>query len=92
MMNLIQKIKKFMTLDKKKNTVQMGNCVVIRDLECKEDLEYTLVGSAEADPTESKISNESPVGAAILGKKVGATVEVNVPAGILKYKIMQIKS
>ena len=78
--------------DKKKNTVHMGNCVVIRDLEFNDDFEYTLVGSAEADPTENKISNESPVGEAILGKKVGATVEVNVPAGILKYKIVKIKS
>ena len=78
--------------DKKKNIVTMGNCVVIRDLEYNEDFEYTLVGSAEADPTENKISNESPVGAAILGHKVGTTVEVSVPAGVLKYKIMKIKS
>jgi len=78
--------------DKKKNIVTMGNNVVIRDLEYNEDFDYTLVGSAEADPTENKISNESPVGAAILGHKVGTVVEVSVPAGVLKYKIMKIKS
>ena len=78
--------------DKKKNTVHMGNCVVIRDLEFNDDFEYTLVGSAEADPTENKISNESPVGEAILGKKVGATGEVNGRVGFLKKKIGKIKS
>lgn len=74
------------------DTVHLGNTVVIKDLEFDEDLEYTLVGSAEADPTELKISNESPVGEAILGQKVGSTVEVHVPAGVLKYKIVEIKA
>ena len=50
-----------------------------------------MVGSTEADPAELKISNESPVGQAILGKKVGSVVEVNVPAGILKYEVMEIR-
>lgn len=74
------------------DAVSLGHTVVIRDLEFNEDMEYTLVGSAEADPTEFKISNESPVGEAIIGQKVGAVVEVHVPAGILKYQIMNIKS
>lgn len=73
-------------------TVHLGNTVIIKDLEFDEDLEYTLVGSAEADPTEFKISNESPVGEAILGQKVGSTIEVHVPAGVLKYKIVEIKA
>lgn len=73
-------------------TVHLGSTVIIEDLEFKENLEYTLVGSAEADPTECKISNESPVGEAILGQKVGSTVEVHVPAGVLKYKIIEIKN
>ena len=55
-------------------------------------MEYTLVGSAEADPAEGKISNESPVGAAILGKKVGSTVDVHAPSGVLKFKIVKIKN
>ncbi len=74
------------------DSVRLGHTVVIRDLEFDEDMEYTLVGSAEADPTEFKISNESPVGEAIIGQKVGAVVEVHVPAGILKYQIMEIKA
>lgn len=73
-------------------TVHLGNTVIIKDLEFNEDLEYTLVGSAEADPTEFKISNESPVGQAILGQKVGSTIEVHVPAGVLQYKIIEIKN
>lgn len=77
--------------DSKKNVVHMGDTVIIKDMEFGDEMEYTLVGSTEADPTEMKISNESPVGAAILGQKVGKTVEVSAPAGILKYKIVKIK-
>ena len=78
--------------DKSIDEVCLGNTVVIRDLEFNEDLEYTIVGSAEADPTDMKISNESPVGEAIMGQKVGSTVEVHVPAGVLKYEIIVIKA
>lgn len=72
-------------------TVQLGSTVIIKDLEFDEDMEYAIVGSAEADPTEFKISNESPVGQAIMGQKVGSVVEVHVPAGVLQYKIIEIK-
>ena len=75
----------------KKNVVHMGDTVIIKDMDFGAEMEYTLVGSTEADPTEMKISNESPVGAAILGQKVGKTVEVSAPAGLLKYKIVKIK-
>ena len=71
--------------------VHLGNTVVIKDMEYDEDETYTIVGSTEADTTEGKISNESPVGAAILGKTVGTIVQVKVPAGVLEYKIMEIK-
>ncbi|MNT95006.1 Transcription elongation factor GreA [compost metagenome] len=54
-------------------------------------MEYTIVGTAESDPLNNKISNESPVGKAIIGKKKGATVDVNVPAGVIQYKIIDIK-
>ncbi|MFA6850837.1 MAG: transcription elongation factor GreA [Selenomonadaceae bacterium] len=74
-----------------KDVVHVGNRVVIRDLEFDEKLEYTIVGSAETDPTEAKISNESPVGVAIIGQKIGSIVEVHVPAGTLKYEILEIK-
>lgn len=73
------------------DVVTIGSTVKLKDLEFGDMLEYTIVGSAEADPTESRISNESPVGEAILGRKVGSIVEVNVPAGTLKYEIVDIK-
>lgn len=74
------------------DTVTMGCRVVVRDVELGEDEEYTLVGTAEADPSANRISNESPVGAAILGQKVGETVEVHAPAGVFQYKIIEIKA
>ena len=77
---------------KSKKEVTMGCTVVVRDMELEEDMEYTLVGTAEADPEAMRISNESPVGAAILGQKVGKVVEVQAPVGTIKYKIMKIKS
>ena len=77
---------------KSKREVTMGCTVVVRDMELEEDMEYTLVGTAEADPEAMRISNESPVGAAILGQKVGKVVEVQAPVGAIKYKIMKIKA
>ncbi|MFC5704266.1 transcription elongation factor GreA [Cohnella faecalis] len=73
------------------DTVSIGSTVVVEDLEFGDSMEYTIVGTAESDPLKNKISNESPVGRAILGKKKGTTVEVNVPAGIIQYKIVDIK-
>ncbi len=70
--------------------VKIGSTVEIRDAESGEKFTYTLVGSAEADPSENKISNESPVGSAILGRKVGDKVEVEVPAGLIEYEILNI--
>ena len=69
-----------------KKTVYTKNKPIHSD----EPVRYTIVGSAEADPTEHKISNESPVGSALLGHKLGNVVEVNVPAGKIKYKVMEI--
>lgn len=73
------------------DSVSIGSTVLIKDLEFGDELEYTIVGTAESDPSQNKISNESPVGKAILGKKKGAVVDVNVPVGIIQYKIMNIK-
>jgi len=72
-------------------TVQIGNTVKLHDIEFDEDVEYTIVGSTEVDLAENKISNESPIGRALLGAKKGATVEVDAPAGIIQYKILSIK-
>lgn len=72
-------------------TVQVGNIVTIHDEEFDEDLIYTIVGSTEVDLAQNKISNESPMGAALLGAKKGQTVSVEAPAGVMKYKILAIK-
>lgn len=72
-------------------TVSIGSIVTLKDLEFNDIVEYAIVGTAESDPLHKKISNESPVGKAILGKKKGATVDVNVPAGIIQYHIIDIK-
>ncbi|MCR4892239.1 MAG: transcription elongation factor GreA [Lachnospiraceae bacterium] len=76
--------------DKDVNKVGLTSKVVIRDMEYKEDLEYTIVGTTEADSLNGKISNESPVGRALLGHKVGETVKVETKAGKFKYKIISI--
>jgi len=70
--------------------VGLGSTVLLRDLEFDEELKYTIVGSMEADPAKNKISNESPVGRAILGKAKGEIVEVIVPAGTLRYEVVDI--
>ena len=71
-------------------TVQIGNIVKVHDIEFDEDIDYTIVGSTEVKLAENKISNESPLGKALLGAKKGDTVEVDAPAGIIKYKILDI--
>ena len=73
------------------DVVQMGSTVTVKDVEFDEEDTYTIVGSTEADPDEDKISNESPLGQALLGQKKGTTVEVHAPAGIIKYEIVDIK-
>jgi transcription elongation factor GreA len=75
-----------------KDVVSIGSHVRLRDVDAKQTVEYHIVGSAEANPAEHKLSNESPVGQAILGKKKGETVEVKTPRGSLKYKILEIKA
>ncbi len=70
--------------------VSVGSTVTLRDLDSNEIRIYTLVGSAEADPTKARVSNESPVGQALLGKKVGDVVTVPVPVGALRLEILAI--
>jgi transcription elongation factor GreA len=71
--------------------VTIGCTVKLLDMEFDEIVEYTIVGSAEADPSSNKISNESPVGRALIGQKIGSEVEVSVPAGVIKFKVLEIK-
>ncbi len=78
--------------DVAKDVVSVGSKVRLRDLSAKQTVEYRIVGSAEANPAENKLSNESPVGKAIIGKKKGETVEVSAPRGAMKFKILEIKA
>ena len=71
-------------------TVQVGNTVKLLDLKFNEEVYYTIVGSTEVDLAQNKISNESPIGAAILGAKKNQIVEVQAPAGVVQYKVLSI--
>ncbi|AGY76202.1 MULTISPECIES: transcription elongation factor GreA [Clostridium] len=71
--------------------VGIGSIVKVRDYDFNEEVEYLIVGSAEADPINNKISNESPVGKGLVGKKAGDIVEVQVPDGVSKYEILSIR-
>ena len=71
-------------------TVQVGNTVKLLDIEFNEEVSYTLVGSTEVDLSQNKISNESPIGSAILGAKKNQVVEVQAPAGVVQYKVLSI--
>ncbi len=76
--------------DQDETVVSLGKTITLKDLETSDVFEYRLVGSAEADPAEAKISNESPVGQAIMGKSSGAIVEVEVLDGTLQYEILKV--
>ncbi len=73
-------------------TVSIGCRVKLRDMEYKEDMEFQIVGSTEASSLQGKMSNESPVGRAIMGKKKGETVKVETKAGKIKYKILEVSA
>ena len=72
-------------------TVQVGNKVKIYDMEFEEELEYTIVGSTEVNLAENKISNESPIGSALIGAKKNQVIEAQTPGGVAKYKVLEIK-
>ena len=74
------------------NVINVGCKVKLRDLEFDEEMEYKIVGSTEADCLNGKISNESPVGLALIGSKVGDKIEVEVPSGeLVQYEILEIQ-
>jgi transcription elongation factor GreA len=75
-----------------KDAVSIGSVVRLRDMQANKTFEYHIVGSAEANPAQNKLSNESPVGKAIIGRKKGDVVEVSAPRGALKFKILEIKA
>ncbi len=72
-------------------TISVGCKVKVHDMEYDEDIEFKIVGSTEANSLEGKISNESPVGKALIGAKEGQTVSVEMPAGLMEYKVLQIQ-
>jgi transcription elongation factor GreA len=78
--------------DVSSDVVSIGSRVRLKDIDANETVEYHVVGSAEANPAEHKLSNESPVGKAIMGRKKGEVVEVSAPRGALKFKILDIKA
>ena len=73
------------------DVVSVGSKVKIRDMELKEDMEYNIVGFAQADPDNGKLSDESPIGKALLGHKKGDKVQVEAPVGTITFKIISIK-
>lgn len=72
--------------------VQVGSVVVLNDIEMAEKIEYRLVGPAEADVFDNKISYESPLGVALIGKSVGDSISVAAPVGVIKYELLEIKA
>lgn len=92
--NLAQKLRNARILAAKEITtdsVGIGSLVSIKDVKEGDNYKYTIVSSAEADPSNHRLSNDSPVGKAIMGKKAGETVKVTTPRGSMKYKIVSIK-
>ena len=75
----------------KMDVVNLGSKVLVLDVEFEEEMYYTIVGSTEADPMNGRISNESPLGVALLGQKKGATVMVETPDGEVAFKILDIQ-
>lgn len=93
-LELEEKIKHAQIIDEKHKgarTVQLGTKVVVRNVKGKEKEEYVIVGSTEADPLNHKISNESPIGNALLDKQVGDVVKIFVPAGVVEYEILKLE-
>ena len=92
---LEEKLRSASVIDEKSVTseaVSVGVTVHLKDQKTNKSVPYKIVGSAEANPSENKLSNESPVGKAIIGRKKGETVEVTAPRGSLKFKILEIKA
>ncbi len=77
--------------EKDKTKISIGSTVKVKQLKSKKEFEYKIVGSIEVDPMENKISDQSPMGVALLGKKVGETAVVKAPAGEVEYEIVSFE-
>ncbi|SDN96522.1 transcription elongation factor GreA [Acetanaerobacterium elongatum] len=71
-------------------TINVGSKVTVKDIEFNEELTYYIVGSTEADPEKGRISDESPIGKGLLGHKTGDIVDIDAPAGVIKFEILSI--
>ncbi|OAB47274.1 transcription elongation factor GreA [Paenibacillus antarcticus] len=74
------------------SVVSVGSIVILNDIEFSEQIKYQIVGPAEADVLDNKISYESPLGKELIGKKIGSVINVTAPMGIIKYELLEIKS
>ena len=88
--NMLKNVKVISDEESNSDSVTIGCKVTVYDIEFDEELEYSIVGSTEANPVQFKISNESPVGKGLLGRKVGETVEIEAPQGNISFKILKI--
>ncbi|MBR3514883.1 MAG: transcription elongation factor GreA [Lachnospiraceae bacterium] len=89
--NLLKNVEVIDESKSDRNTVHFGSKVKVKDLELGEEYTYAIKGASEADALEGKISNTSPLGKALIGRKKGDTIEVEAPAGTIKYEILEIK-
>ena len=90
--NILKNSEIIQDTDKSSDKVKMESVVKLLDIEFDEEIEYIIVGSSEADSLNNKISNESPLGSALIGKKVGDKVKVEAPIGEIEYKIIEINN
>lgn len=88
--NILNNVEIIKESDKKSNKIGMQTKVTLLDVEYDEEIVYTVVGTAEADSRNNKISNESPLGAALMGRKVGDVVKIEAPVGEIEYKVVKI--
>lgn len=89
--NIIQNAKIVSAQDSPSDVVSICSSVKVYDCDFEEEIVYTIVGSTEADPLNNKISDESPIGQGLLGKKLGETVDVDTPNGTITFKILEIQ-
>ncbi len=89
--NMLKNAKVIDDEDIKTDVVSIGAIVKVKDLEYEDEMEFTIVGSAEADPGKMRISNEAPIGRGLIGKKVGDKVDIQVPDGTITYEVIEIR-
>lgn len=89
--NILKNAKVIDDEDIKTDVVSVGAIIKVRDLDYGDEMEFTIVGSAEADPSKMKISNEAPIGRGLIGKRIGDKVEIQVPDGTISYEVIDIR-